>query len=1416
MSLISIVQSSIDEEANIPIAATNASPQFAVLGSVISLTGSGSSDPLDAELTYLWSFSEVPIGSAVKTEGFKNISDDGSTVSFSPDLVGKYSIGLTVNNGTFSSKQVFVSVDVRAILLPDGRGIVPDGKFIWSYLRDVWTQVENKEWVETFWSSLIQLVGADTIKLYQNDFSKSIKDIQDNYLRRWLPYEPKLALDTDNASITFGYTCAGSSATTSDLGVVGEALIVSPTELVVVRGSVNQLYVGRTLTITYDSEDPNNLTSFKIVGINVARNSYKIVSVGGLPSIVEDKIVTNGIVTFSFQSKVWTLATTGLIHDYALAMSEAPGPIDFLTRMIFGENTIADTSILRVGDFVEYATGPNKGFYEIMLLDGPNITVREKPASYSTLATSVTHKVNIYRPIGFSIDYEQGVTTNTFLVDNEDGAANLPLVARERIMVVGGQAYVLVRNNLDIHAQVAGVLNTISGEILTGQSDLYWRVPHMVSSTTQNFESLGISTGDLFNVDLLNTDSGIVVTVPCQVVGCVGNKFGFVITNEEVTPGAVPPIPNSTYLNVASVFGITGVVEDSSHTLIITGQAAALIGEIESPKFIQTYGNRALSPTDNLVVSGATFNLRAATVVRNSRIPVDTTLLSVPVLQNYLKPPSIVDKGGSLFLVKDSKEYPVTHPSYSLIENSDYVVDGHEAFFGYLTIDTDTKVFYAENANLVTRNMRNGDAIEIVSPPALAGTYTIGSILSDDAATVDIRIPTFTLGLPTEVRCKFLRKTAGSFIRFIPNGFTAKTPAPDRFWAELSIFDNSAAIEGNFGVLVGLKKEDLDVIDSTLSYRQAVAGLMYAYTRGTALDSIRIGVQILLGLPFAESRGTIKSIDRNYRLNAAGEVSHGRIVIEDLSDTGSLLGTQRLYIYPINESSSLLGIAINPTTGVEYTVGDSVELFAPLSKGVEVNDYLSSTTEDTFSQRLQRYHAIKVIAEASIFTDGELALVSRFLKEITPSRLGTYISSAFETSDTIPILDSDDFKHIITLYDNASFSISPTMMRDEGVAGGADIRYIRHGPVVYQLRCFGKDITRGSSDTDLSSPTSTFLTDPYQVGSPVRVGDVVFVLDGPNMGEYPIDVLTSTTEVAIDIGDVPEAFVASPARFWIGRPTSDTILTTTVSAASASTTITASTTGLQLEGVSPGDMLCYLNTAGTAYVASRIVRVGGLTDTYSPTLTNVQFTILDATTGILTASSAFIIREAFIKPVVDTAFTITTVSPTVVNLGLSKYAPLVRVGDELVNTDGINRYLVIGLSPLKTSPPIPTPTVDVYLARRGATGVGSVSLNPMGVDPQESVELTLYAGTLGRAYFTIGSPNIALEINPGMMAYVLNSTNPPYADTYLHIKPGDRLELLDSSESGKYHILEVTPGYLIVNKTFTTASNSRWKLYRSL
>ena len=64
-------------------------------GSIITLNGSASSDAEDDDLTYLWSLTDIPNGSAAALDSTTTLS-----VLFTADLLGTYTASLVVNDGT--------------------------------------------------------------------------------------------------------------------------------------------------------------------------------------------------------------------------------------------------------------------------------------------------------------------------------------------------------------------------------------------------------------------------------------------------------------------------------------------------------------------------------------------------------------------------------------------------------------------------------------------------------------------------------------------------------------------------------------------------------------------------------------------------------------------------------------------------------------------------------------------------------------------------------------------------------------------------------------------------------------------------------------------------------------------------------------------------------------------------------------------------------------------------------------------------------------------------------------------------------------------------------------------------------------------------------------------------------------------
>lgn len=1133
----------------IPVALLTTDKEFTVLGSVVVLDGRASIDPNGLELAYRFSFVSVPIGSNVAVEGFRQLDPvSGGQVSFSPDVVGQYIIGLVVSNGNFDSEMMTLAVDVRAIMIPHARGMVPDGKFIWSYLRDVWTQVEGRDFFETLWSALIQISGSEMLKLYQNDFNKSIADIQEQYQRRWLKYEPKLNIVADDIAFYLSGSAVGRAAATGAIAETGLALISGPNELVIIQGNVRADATGRTFHILY-SEDELNVGQYTVGGYTPTANGIRLTSTSNLhsdpttvhPPAISDFIAEGLVFSFATGSKSWD--ATGLEAELAL---------------------------VRIGDVIIIQTGPNVGLYRILdvqVAEPPppvgsglgliaplpfsmvgdtapttTIIVDRAPVTASDGALS-----NVYRPIGFSID--------PLPVDKSD-SFNIPLseidglfdLTQGQLIVINGEARSISRLAADQNQRIPSLIGTTEERnIVPGLLSLPWRSVHTLVSRSQDFEALGVSNGDRLIVSLQDS-SGMAVDLPFQIYGVTGKKLGVVLSVEDLDDYSIPEIPSSIFTAIADRFGIKNVSVLPDGSVALQEEALDLYTKIQSIFFQNSYLNTELTPESAIQVGSRTFYISPRLIIRNRKIPIDSTVKSVPALQEYIKQPEVEVDNGISYMVKGDKKFQLPRYPVALNENTGYVVDGVTALDQELTFRSGTDIIEADGGDFVDRGIGAGDIFHISSPLLLQGDYYIVSVLSRNRLRLARPVAAYPLSEFVTAKITITRRTNGTFLRFIPGLFSAKNPAPDRMWAEVTFFDNGENIERNFGVLVGLKQKDIDDIAANATYRQAVAGLMYAYVSGPAVGKIRLGVSLLLGLPFTEKRGIIRSIDNDYRLDSAGNPITGRILIEDLDDEDQPSGLMRIYTFPIDlVSSTLSGVDTNPKTGVQYVVGDVVEAFAPLARGVEIDDFTTSISGLSGEELLKHYHSIRVRINDNIFKMEEILLVSNFLRRITPSYIALFISSSSEFADTVSIVDVlrlrlgtanasawSPFTDFVGLTSAASPAIDAKSF--------SGIPMMKWDTAPYSIRRAGKTLVvasyGGDYITTLSFPEGGLINPrnlSEEFAAPLcHTADDLLIVGGASDGFYPNIAIINDTTIGVDawISDAAPMHFAVVRRLW--------------------------------------------------------------------------------------------------------------------------------------------------------------------------------------------------------------------------------------------------------------------------------------------
>jgi len=212
-------------------------------------------------------------------------------------------------------------------------------------------------------------------------------------------------------------------------------------------------------------------------------------------------------------------------------------------------------------------------------------------------------------------------------------------------------------------------------------------------------------------------------------------------------------------------------------------------------------------------------------------------------------------------------------------------------------------------------------------------------------------------------------------INFRTGTFSITDPPADTYWAELTYLDNRPTIESNFGSLVSFTVEDMEARSDNLDYLSAVRGLWWAYFGGPAIERVRVGTQILLGLPFSEEKGTIEQLDPFFT------AVEGRILIRDAKNASIL----RSYYYP-----RAAGLALSTVTGEFLKIGDVVGQFDPLSGGIEVLDYVSSPNwanayiGQGFFTEVEKYFRFLIRGDVDTFDVANMVFAIDFVKKIKP------------------------------------------------------------------------------------------------------------------------------------------------------------------------------------------------------------------------------------------------------------------------------------------------------------------------------------------------------------------------------------------------------------------------------------------------
>ena len=686
-----------------------------------------------------------------------------------------------------------------------------------------------------------------------------------------------------------------------------------------------------------------------------------------------------------------------------------------------------------------------------------------------------------------------------------------------------------------------------------------WRYSNTVKATI-DLEDAGVSTGDSLFIRIYRGSRHF--DIETKITGVAGNKAGFVWSKTTLEPG----LPKSSIdigdqINAAKALGIS-LELDKEGNPVYKDEALKIYNELNSIQWKRENYEKELTI---VTVLGESVVLEPLYINRQSRVKIDSKVRAIPSLQEYIQQPEFYIDNDKYYRIDNNIE--ISKPII-LNENKDYVIittDGLPVTVNTMANSNKVQLPYS---SLDKFKIEIGDLL-VITKGLNAGTFTITSILNTEEVLLSEALTTTEVGAEGTIQ----KRISNSWLVFSDKG-----PKPD-LWAETTFIDNYNIIENNFGTVVGLTYNDFKSQRLPFSYKTAVAGLMYALTSGPQVDSIKLSATVLLGLPFTYNAGVITEIEKEYRLNpTTGAPEFGRIVVSREN------GTEDVYYYPRGKqikvngnwtdvSTTLSGIAINPNTGSEYVIGDSIAKYAVLTKGIDVADY--STNDRWLSSvasqynNISKYHTFYIRANSDMYGIASLTFLANYINKIKPTYTSIKTVATQEQKDTVTVTDSLFMRVALRQFDAIAFGAPPDVYRN---------RIDTLGMVDWMGRHYYR-IFRGRAA--ISQLSNTITTNAGLINAPssdaplVRVGDTVKFVYSKNTDNYIVQAVPTDTSLQLNTNNLQ---AESSTLFSVYRQISNPIMAGTLNIVQGSSTL--SIAGKKSAGVCPGDcIVLYTNTA---------------------------------------------------------------------------------------------------------------------------------------------------------------------------------------------------------------------------------------------
>lgn len=1266
-----------------PVARVTPEEATGIIGAILPISGAGSTlegQPSE-DIAYTWTLSS-PIGS----EATLRFEDDLQQVTqLEGDVTGVYIVTLRVSANGLESEPASAALFFSAATVPAVRRHDVPGDFMFSVLSDFWRLVNDREVFPIVWSAYTQSVASDYLRALQIDRAKSIATVQPLFQTRWVDFSPVVTLEPEETDSIFGYPQSGTGAFTGNVTFVGQGIVVSRRELRLL-GSTTTLAVGTLLQIfagTSKGEYRINRLSADGSGYVVSDStplpgkdivlsgSTLIAPTGDLsgPYAPGVDFEAEGVEEGDFLSisvgrnagyySVVSVSGADLEVSPALPYRASNISFEFLrpVRCSFLRPTGATTSTVYIpladADLTVYDAQDVRGSGQIL---GPyEIEVQSEHVLDSALGREIVILSGTLSGQRFPISTINASGTG-YIVARAVALDTFPEVAQYSFTVGGGiQDRILVLEGTGHQISSYEIIEGLPPESAGGRGDLWavklasnsapsgvealrWRISPILRSSEKVFEELAVRAGDLLYLEVSRTDLQAGTLVPAQVMGVAGAVLAFELGTTAPEYGKDDTgrfyrgeLSAEEMLQVSNDLSIPTVTINSAGDGILTSSAFDIYAFLHGATFRRALSNLPLDPTTLVDIDGY-FSIRVypKKIIRNSAIPLGELvdpIFSIPALFEYPHATTAVEtQEGWQLTHEDRTTSLLLRAPVALAENTDYLLTGAVITGSALSTAAGSASVSVADVSLVASGVRGGDTLELITGLS-RGTFAVRAVLSETEMLITPREADGRYPVATEASIEFsITRAEGVDTLELIREYTPSNPMPEVLWAPLVLLENTRYIEDNFGVLAGALEEDLTAFGSSqITYRSAVAGLMYAWANGPTLRSAEIGAHILGDLPVTEKLCEIVEINPEYTEN------YGRVLVEELNHEGVGTGLLQSYRYRRSDLYSLAtfrGLATNPETGAVFAEGDILAPFTPLTNSIIVADRLVrpnwwrefSNVEG--SVELQKFHTWQVEVDLQASDSRDMPLIADFLMKIRPIYTKPTALGVLSLLDTVLVEDDVSFVMGAYFYDDPAFSRQSTHMFDDYSGSSLALRRVDFGSQAARTLFAGDDLAMSAASGVVSSARGGFLTgtigdsttlpginrvftEPVEIRGQgfVRPGDFLYVTSGPNRGRFVVSSVDSDTQltVAQADGEVPRSLEITAvqededALFHVLRAAGPVLVSGSSLTSIDGYTIEDSTASFRSDGVTTDDRLIVLSGANQGVY--RILAAG----VYDPT-----------------------------------------------------------------------------------------------------------------------------------------------------------------------------------------------------------------------